>query len=298
MEGVGALESSDRYNEDSEVRLRHVRLLLHSPRLVLGAAMLGLVAGLLFVGLVWTPHDPYALNVAQRLAPVGTPGFVLGTDGAGRDVLSEVMVGARNSLLVAAIASAIALVLGVAAGGAAATYRGWVEEGVMRGVELLYAFPTVIVALVISAKLGPGDTAAIAAIVAFFAPTTARIVRGVSLPVMSRDWVLAARAYGRSREWIYIRQVLPNIGATLIVQATLMFGTSVLIEASLSYIGLGAQPPTPSWGRMLHDAQSDIAIHPVLAVWPGLAIIFTVLGANLLGDGLREYSGRAERVRS
>lgn len=261
---------------------------LRSPRLVAGAFLLGSMLLMCLIGFVWTPHDPYALDLSHRLAPSGTGGFLLGSDQAGRDVLSEIMVGARYSMLVAALGAAIALVLGVLLGGMAAIYRGTVEDGIMRAVELVYAFPAVIVALVLSARLGPGNQTTVVAITAFFAPTTARIVRGVSLPIMSMEWVQAARAYGRSREWIYIHQVLPNIASTLIVQASLMFGTGVLVETTLAYLGLSTQPPTPSWGRMLNEAQAELVINPLLSVWPGLAIVFTVLGANLLGDGLRD----------
>jgi peptide/nickel transport system permease protein len=152
----------------------------------------------------------------------------------------------------------------------------------------MYAFPAVIVAIMMSSALGPGNAVTIIATIAFYAPTSARIIRSASLPLMRAEWFLAARAYGRSRPRIYLRQVLPNIFPTIIVQSTLIFGGAILIAAILAYLGLGEQPPAPSWGRMLFDAQSYLDVAPFLAVWPGMAIVFSVLSANLIGDGLRD----------
>lgn len=254
----------------------------------IGGFLLLIVATLAITGTMWTPRDPYQLDISNRLAPPWSAGHPLGTDAAGRDVLSELMAGAKNSLLVAATSTLIALIAGVIVGGIAAVSAGWIDDALMRLTEVLYAFPAVILAVILSARLGPSNLASVFAISIFFAPTTARLVRGVSLQYRAKEWVLAARAYGRPSWFIYGRQVIPNISSMLIVQATLMFGFGILIEASLSFLGLGAQPPEPSWGRMLRDAQSYLPVQPFLALWPGLAIVLTVLGINLLGDGLRD----------
>jgi peptide/nickel transport system permease protein len=255
---------------------------------VVGSLMVGLMVMIAIVGLFWTPLDANALAIGTRLSAPGENGHLLGSDGAGRDVASLLMVGARSSVVIASVASISALILGTLVGGLAVVYGGKIDELLMRSADVLYAFPAVIFAVILSASLGSGILSVVIAIVVIFTPTTARLVRGVSLQMMGRDWVLAARAYGRRPMRIYIRQVVPNISATLIVQGALLFAVSILVEAALSYLGLGVQPPTPSWGRMLRDSQDFLSVQSALALWPGLCIVVTVLGVNLMGDGLRD----------
>lgn len=268
------------------------------PNLLIGGTLVGVVFVTMFVGLFWTPRNPNAIDVGGRLSGIGQGGYLLGSDHYGRDTLSQLMVGARSAVIISTVSSVSALVMGVIIGGIAALRRGMTEEVLMRSSDILYSFPGVVVAIALVAVLGSSFGTAILAIVLIFTPTTARVVRGVSLEVVNRNWFLAARGYARRPAWIYFRQVIPNISPILIVQGTLLFAQAVLIEAALSYLGLGVQPPTPSWGRMLRDSQQYAAIEPVLAFAPGLAIVITVLGVNLIGDGLRDvFDPKLRRIR-
>jgi peptide/nickel transport system permease protein len=266
-----------------------------NPGLVLGGALtlaLLLVAAL---ALLWTPLSPYAIDVPHRLQlPSARHWF--GTDALGHDVFSMLMVGAQNSILVGVIAVSTGLLLGVGLGALAAALGGWVEEGVMRLADFTFAFPAILSAIMLSAVLGPGIVNSIIAIGIFNVPIFARVTRGSAKAVWQRDFVLAARAAGRTPLGITLVHVLPNILSPLIVQATIQFANAILWEAALSYLGLGTQPPQPSWGRMLNDAQAQLFQAPWLALFPGFAIMLTVLGLNLLGDGLRDlYDPRAAR---
>lgn len=255
--------------------------------LVIGAVLVALVVAEALLSLVWTPYEAISVDTSGAL---GSPSAThpLGTDQYGRDMLSMIMVGAQNTLYVGILAVTIALGVGIPAGGVAAVRGGWAEEAVMRASDIIYAFPAVLLAIMLSATLGPSTFAAMVAIGIAFAPVFARVTRGAALQVLQRDFVTAARAYGRGRAYVFVRHVLPNISSVLIVQATVMFALAILAEAALSYLGIGTQPPTPSWGRMLREAQTFLTIQPSLAVWPGLAIALSVLGFNLLGDGLRD----------
>lgn len=212
----------------------------------------------------------------------------MGTDAFGRDVLSQIMVGARSSIAVGVIAVGIGLVFGVALGLLAAARRGWTEEVIMRLSDFTFAFPAILSAIMLTAVFGPGMVNAIVAIGIFNIPTFARITRASANAIWARDYVLAARACGKHRWSITWQHVLPNILGVLTVQATIQFALAILAEAALSYLGLGTQPPQPSWGRMLSDAQTLMFQAPLLAVFPGVAIALSVLGLNLLGDGLRD----------
>ena len=248
------------------------------------SALLILAALLSFV---WTPWSPYEMDLANKLAsPSGT--HWLGTDAFGRDVASLLLVGARNSILVGVIAVGIGLTIGTALGLLAAAKRGWVEELIMRLADFTFAFPAILSAIMMTAVFGAGIVNSIIAIGIFNIPTFARITRASANAIWARDYVLAARACGKSRSAITVQHVLPNIAAVLVVQATIQFALAILAEAALSYLGLGTQPPQPSWGRMLSEAQTLMFQAPLLAVWPGLAIALSVLGLNLLGDGLRD----------
>jgi len=245
------------------------------------------VVAVALLSLVWTPHDPTAMTVADKLQgpSVSHP---LGTDHFGRDTLSQLMVGARVSIAVSLVAVGIGAGLGVPLGLLAAARRGWIDEAVMRFNDLAFAFPALLTAVLITALLGPGAINAILAIGLFNVPVFARVSRGAALPLLRRPFVQAARLAGRGRTRIAVEHILPNIAGVLIVQATIQFALAILAEAGLSYLGLGSQPPETSWGRMLNEAQTFMLLDPRLAILPGLAIVVTVLGLNLLGDGLRD----------
>jgi peptide/nickel transport system permease protein len=254
---------------------------------VAGAALTLLLLGLAALSLLWSPHPPADIDIANRLAPPSAQHW-LGTDSLGRDIASQLLVGARNSLAVGVVAVGIGLAAGVLLGCLASARRGWVEELVMRASDFTFAFPALLSAIMLTAIHGPGLMTSVVAIGIFNAPVFARLTRGAATAVWSREYVLAARAAGKGRWRITRDHVLPNIASVLIVQATVSFATAILAEAALSYLGLGTQPPQPSWGRMLNEAQALLFQAPMLAVYPGVAIVLSVLGLNLVGDGLRD----------
>jgi len=247
----------------------------------------GLFVGTALVSIFWTPHAVDELQMRAKLMP-SSAAYPLGTDHLGRDVLSRIMVGAQTSIAVGLIAVGIGMSAGVALGAWAAARGGWVDEALSRTSDLIFAFPAVLIAILITSVLGASAQNAILAIAIFNIPVFARVTRGAALSMWSRDFVRAATAMGQGPLGITVRHVLPNIASVLIVQATIQFAVAILAEAGLSYLGLGAQPPVPSWGRMLRDAQTYIFQAPELAIWPGLAIALAVLGLNMLGDGLRD----------
>ena len=253
-----------------------------------GAVLTAVFAGAALLSLAWVPHDTAVLDISQRsLGPSAE--HLLGTDHFGRDMLSMLMAGARTSIAVALVAVGIGIGAGVPLGLWAASQRGgWLDEAIMRGNDLVFAFPSLVIAILITAVFGPSAVNAILAIGIFNVPVFARVARGGALPLWTLDYVMAARVAGKGRARISAEHILPNIANLLIVQATIQFSLGILAEAALSYVGLGAQPPTPSWGRMLADAQTMIYTEPQLAFLPGLAIVGMVLGLNLLGDGLRD----------
>lgn len=252
-----------------------------------GAVLVALLLATALLSFVWTPYPPTDMDIPHKLQPPSAAHW-LGTDSLGRDVVSLLIVGARNGVAVGLIAVGIGLVFGVALGLLAAARRGWVEELVMRFADFSYAFPALLSAIMLTAVYGPGLGTAIIAIGIFNVPVFARITRASAKGIWAREFVLAARACGRGAWHITAHHVLPNISSVLIVQATIQFAVAILAEAALSYLGLGTQPPMPSWGRMLSDGQSVMYQSWLLAVWPGLAIVISVLGLNLLGDGLRD----------
>jgi len=268
---------------------------LRHRNLVIGACLTGVLVLTALVSLIWTPYDATAIDVAGKLRGP-TPDHWLGTDRFGRDVLSMIMVGARNSIAVGVVAVGIGLAFGVPLGMWAAMQRGAVEEGLMRVTDLTFAFPAVLTAILITALAGPGAVNAITAIGIFNIAVFSRVARGAALQVLGRPFILAASAIGRGTLDIAVRHVLPNMSAVLVVQATIQFAIAILAEAGLSYLGLGVQPPAPSWGKMLNDAQTLIFLHPNQAVFPGAAIALSVLGLNLLGDGLRDVLDPRLRV--
>ncbi|HXE22181.1 MAG TPA: ABC transporter permease [Rhodoferax sp.] len=239
------------------------------------------------VSLVWTPWSPYNVNMAARLQPPSASHW-FGTDAYGRDVASLLLVGARASIMVGVIAVGIGLTVGAALGLLASARRGWVEEAIMRLTDFSLAFPAILSAIMLTAVFGAGIVNAIIAIGIYNIPTFARITRASANAIWSREYVAAARACGKGPLAITLQHVLPNISALLIVQITIRFAIAILAEAALSYLGLGTQPPQPSWGRMLSEAQTMMFQAPLLSVFPGLAIALAVLGLNLMGDGLRD----------
>jgi peptide/nickel transport system permease protein len=254
--------------------------------------MIGAVLTLLLVlaaalSLVWTPWSPYEMDMPSKLQPPSLSHW-LGTDTFGRDVASLLLVGARASILVGVIAVGIGLVIGTALGLLAAARRGWIEEAIMRLTDFTLAFPAILSAIMMTAVFGAGIVNAIVAIGIYNIPTFARITRASANAIWSREYVAAARACGKGAFSITLQHVLPNISAVLIVQITIRFAVAILAEAALSYLGLGTQPPQPSWGRMLSEAQTMMFQAPLLAVFPGMAIALAVLGLNMLGDGLRD----------
>ncbi|SHI39265.1 ABC transporter permease [Wenxinia saemankumensis] len=261
---------------------------MRGGRFIAGAVLFGLFAGLALLSFLWTPHSVEAMDIPAKLQGPSAAHW-LGTDHFGRDILSMVMVGARTSIAVAIVAVGIGMGFGVPLGLAAAAYAGgWIDEIIMRGNDLAFAFPALVIAILITAVFGPSAVNAILAIGIFNIPVFARITRGGALPLWRREFILAARVAGKGRARISAEHILPNIAALLIVQGTIQFSLGILAEAALSYVGLGAQPPVPSWGRMLADAQTLVALAPHVALIPGFAIVLTVLGLNLLGDGLRD----------
>jgi len=263
------------------------RRALHHRSFVIGGTLTLLLLLAAAISLVWTPWSPYEMDMASKLKPPSGSHW-LGTDTYGRDVASLLLVGARASILVGVIAVGIGLVVGTALGLLAAAKRGWVEEAIMRLTDFSLAFPAILSAIMMTAVFGAGIVNAIIAIGIYNIPTFARITRASANAIWSREYVAAARACGKGSFSITMQHVLPNISAVLIVQITIRFAIAILAEAALSYLGLGTQPPQPSWGRMLSEAQTMMFQAPLLAVFPGMAIAFAVLGLNLLGDGLRD----------
>jgi len=257
------------------------------PSFVLGGLLTLLFIGSAALSLLWTPWPATEIDVPNKLALPNAARW-LGTDSLGRDIVSQLLVGARTSILVGVVAVLIGLVCGVALGCLASARRGWVEEAVMRLSDFTFAFPALLSAIMLGAIYGPGIVTGIVAIGIFNIPVFARTARASANAVWSREYVLAARAAGAGPWRITIDHVLPNIASVLIVQSTVQFATAILAEAALSYLGLGTQPPTPSWGRMLNEAQTQMFQAPQLAIWPGAAIALAVLGLNLMGDGLRD----------
>lgn len=264
--------------------------------LILGGLLSSLVVLAALASFVWTPYDHTVMAIPEKLqGPSLTHWF--GTDHFGRDIFSMIMVGARTSIAVALLAVGIGVGLGVPLGLAAAARKdGWLDELIMRGNDLVFAFPSLVIAILITAVFGPGAVNAIAAIGIFNIPVFARVTRGAALSLWERDFILAARVAGKGSARISAEHILPNVLNLLIVQGTIQFSLGILAEAGLSYVGLGAQPPTPSWGRMLADAQTMVSFAPHMALIPGLAIILTVLGLNLMGDGLRDWLDPRLRV--
>ena len=270
-----------------EERIGFIARALANRSFLAGLIVTGIVALVALLSFVWTPYDVTAIEVANRMK-LPSAEHLFGTDHFGRDTFSMIMVGARNSIAVAFVAVGIGMGIGVPLGCAAAARRGWLDEAVMRFNDIVFAFPALLSAIMITAIFGPGAINAIIAIGIFNIPVFARVARAGALALWPREYVMAARVAGKGAARITVEHILPNIVSLLLVQGTIQFALGILAEAGLSYVGLGTQPPMPSWGRMLFDAQTRMIVAPHLALFPGFAIVFTVLGLNLLGDGLRD----------
>jgi len=263
------------------------RRALHHATFALGAAITTLLVLTAAASFVWTPTDPLAMSIAARLeGPSAAHPF--GTDQFGRDILARVIAGTHTSIAVGVIAVGIGAVVGVLIGILSGYVGGWLDEALMRLIDAIQGFPAILSALLFSAVFTPGIAISMVAIGIAFVPIFARLTRGSFLELRDREFVLAAQALGASAPRVVTCHVLPNTLPPLIIQATTSFPVAVLAEAALAYLGLGTQPPYPSWGLMLKDAQNFLSMSPWFALFPGGAIALTVLGLNLLGDGLRD----------
>lgn len=267
--------------------LEFLRAARHNKSFIIGAVISLFVIAAASISLFWTPYSVTQLNIAERLQGTSARHW-LGTDHFGRDILSMLMVGAVNSIVVALVAVGVGAGLGVPLGALAAARRGWVDELVMRFNDFTFAFPALLSAVMITAVFGPGAINAIIAIGIFNIPVFARLTRSNALVLWQQEFILAARVAGKGAWRISIEHIIPNCLSLLIVQMTIQFALGILAEASLSFLGLGTQPPQPSWGKMLAESQTMLFLAPQLALYPGLAIMLTVLGLNLLGDGIRD----------
>ncbi|NLY51922.1 MAG: ABC transporter permease [Firmicutes bacterium] len=255
-----------------------------------------IIVGILIITAIFAdaiaPKDPYQMDIWESFRPPeGLRGeYILGTDDMGRDVLSRIIVGSRISLLVAIVATGVSLVFGVTLGAIAGYVGGITDAIIMRIMDLILAFPSILLAIAIVASLGPGVVNAMLAIAIVRIPAMVRVTRSMVLSLREEDFVAAAQALGLSHARILFRHILVNCYAPILVVATLNMGTAITVEATLSFLGLGAQPPIISWGRMLALGREAIRTAPHITLFPGLAIVFTTLGFNLLGDGLRDIS--------
>jgi peptide/nickel transport system permease protein len=258
-----------------------------NPALVIGGLLTLAAVAIALVSLAWTPHPPARIAMARRFLGPSALNW-LGTDHFGRDLMSMMMVGMRNSMSIAVAGVALGATAGIALGLLAVAIRGFAEEAVMRTMDFVFAFPAVLAAIIVMAIMGPGSLTTVVAIGVANVAIFARLARAAALDVSARDFVRAAKALGCSPARIALVHVLPNLAGILVVHATVQIAVALLIEAGLSYLGLGIQPPSPSLGRMLNDAQTNMSRAPTLAIFPGLGLAAIVLGINLLGDGLRD----------
>lgn len=285
-------------NEHDARRGRWRRLRRLPLPLLIGAVLVGTFVLVAVASYIWTPHDPLKLVVVDRLLPPGSPGYVFGTDKFGRDVLSQLMVGARNSLYVSLLSTTVAIVVGGLVGLLTAGAGPRMRNALSRLVDVGVALPGILIALVLAASTGPGNRSAIFAIMFWFIPIVARVTIGPARQILALDYVEAAFAYGRSKWYVLLHHVTPNIAPLLTVLGSVMFAAAILIEAALAFLGVGAQPPTASWGRLLQESQPLLEAAPTLMFFPGVAIMITVLGFNLLGDGLRTILDPQQATRS
>ncbi|MDP9274150.1 MAG: ABC transporter permease subunit [Chloroflexota bacterium] len=272
--------------------VRGLRLVARAPVLanplnVVALALIAVFAACALLAPVLAPYDPLVQELGSRLRPPSSEHW-LGTDSLGRDIASRILYGARISLIIGVVVVATAGVVGTVIGLVAGYAGGLVDEALMRLTEVFLAFPALILAMAIAGALGPSLTNAIIAIAAVTWAVYARLTRGQILSLRRREFVEAARAIGATRTRIVLRHLLPNALAPLMIQASFDLGSSIIAAAGLSFIGFGAQPPTPEWGVMISEGRNYISTQPWLSLFPGLAILLAVGSFNLLGDGLRD----------
>jgi peptide/nickel transport system permease protein len=285
-----AVTSADRAQRAAGHRVQRSRWfrrhILGNPIGTLGGVIVTIVILVAALADVLAPFDPTS-QLAQPLQPPGGA-YTLGTDEFGRDVFSRIIHGARVSLYVGIVSVGIALIGGSILGLVAGYYLRWIDMVIMRLMDVLFGLPAIVLAIAITSVLGPSLNSVLIAIGIVYAPQFSRVARAPVLSLRERDFVTAARAVGAGDLWLIGRHILPNMTAPVVVQATVAFSTAILTEATLSYLGLGTQPPTPSWGTMLNAGKQILLLAPWTSIFPGLAIALTVLGFNLLGDGLRD----------
>jgi peptide/nickel transport system permease protein len=283
------------------------RRVLRDRSAMFGATLVILIVLVAILAPVLSPHDPTeqfrdgltpdGQPMPSTLFAHGDPRFPIGTDANGRDLLSRILYGARISLLVGVLANLMAVVIGTLIGSVAAYFGGWIENLLMRFTEMMMAFPMLLLAMTLVAILKPSLWIIIFVIGAVYWTWIARVIYGQVLPLRDRDFIIATRALGAGRLSILFRHILPQLFPTIIVWGTLGIATNVMLEASLSYLGIGVQPPTPSWGGMIEQGQSFYRTAPWLVIFPGLAIMLTVFAFNLFGDGLRDALDPTQRGR-
>jgi len=269
-----------------------MKQILRNKSALTGLILIGILLCIAIFADHIVPMDPYEMDIWESFRPPeGLRGeYILGTDDMGRDVLSRIIMGSRVSLLVAAVATGVSLLFGVVLGAIAGYVGGRTDAFIMRLMDLILAFPSILLAIAIVASLGPGVANAMLAIAIVRIPAMVRVTRSMVLDLKDEEFVVASKALGCSHARILFRHILINCYAPILVVATLNMGTAITVEATLSFLGLGAQPPIISWGRMLALGRDAIRSAPYITLFPGLAIVFTVLGFNLLGDGLRDIS--------
>jgi peptide/nickel transport system permease protein len=280
-------------------RVRRDRAAMFGAALVIGLVLVAILAPVL------SPHDPTeqfrdgltpdGQPMPSTLLTKGDPRFLIGTDANGRDLLSRILYGARISLLVGVLANLMAVVIGTLIGSVAAYFGGWLEILLMRFTDMMMAFPMLLLAMTLVAILKPSLWIIILVIGAVYWTWIARVIYGQVIALRDRDFVIATRALGAGRIFTLFRHILPQLFPTIIVWGTLGIATNVMLEASLSYLGIGVQPPTPSWGGMIEQGQSFYRTAPWLVIFPGLAIMLTVFAFNLFGDGLRDALDPTQR---
>jgi peptide/nickel transport system permease protein len=266
---------------------RSFRLLARIPSAWIGITIVSLLAAVALAGPAAAPYDPFHISAPEKLRPP-SPVHPFGTDDLGRDLLSRVLTGARISLAVAVVVLVLAMVVGVGLGLIAGYWGGWMDEVLMRTTDVFLAFPRLVLAIAIAATLGPGLSNSVIAIALSWWPWYTRLVRGQLLSLREQEYVLAAVSLGAGRPRILLQHLLPNVGTTVVIQASIDIGFAILATASLSFIGLGAQPPTPEWGAIIAQARSYMVDAWWYPTFPGLAIFLAVLGFNLLGNAVRD----------
>ncbi len=264
------------------------RFLRRRANAIVGLVLVTVFLGTALAGAFFTPHDPVTPDMAARLQPPSAEHW-FGTDQFGRDVLSRIMVGARESVLISSIAVLAALAAGLAIGATAGFFGGWPDRIALAVLDAVMAFPSLLLALGIMAVVGPSKYGVIVALAVAYTPAVVRVVRGTVLSLREKEFIEASRALGNSDWYTLARHVVPNVAGPVTVLGTSLFATALLSESALSFLGLGVPPPAPTWGGMLADAKQFVSSASWLALYPGLAISWALLGINLFGDAVRDY---------